>query len=280
MSAIEPNALEFYQALGLYEEPFGMFYTETRPGQGLTPEPQTLPTHADEAAGRADLKSVFDNFSCALGYIKRARSKRTAAYFDREHYGCLGGAFFLGYNKPQLEAIVHYVSTGIPGHMEGECYLDSPEACRRVFEHIDPRPAPGRYCVFKPVSLFGPEEVPEIVTFFARPESVGALNQLAAFVTGDPEAAVSPFGSACANMVSWPLKFKERGQLKAVLGGWDPSARMFFKVDEITFSVPSEMYALFLERWRDSFLTAHAWQAARKKALRSNAKWGETGLDA
>ena len=78
--------------------------------------------------------------------------------------------------------------------------------------------------------------------FFARAETISGLNQLATFVTNDFEAVQSPFGAGCSNLVAWPLKYLERGQLKAVLGGWDPSDRKFLKPDEITFAVPYEMF--------------------------------------
>ena len=57
----------------------------------------------------------------------------------------------------------------------------------------------------------------------------------------------SPFGAGCSNIVTWPLKYLERGQLKAVLGGWDPSDRKFLKPDEITFAVPWEMFARMVD---------------------------------
>ena len=88
---------------------------------------------------------------------------------------------------------------------------------------IDPRPAPARFCLFKPINLFGEDENPELVIFFSRPESIAGLNQLATFVTNDFEVVNSPFGAGCSNIVTWPLRYLAQGKLKAVLGGWDPS---------------------------------------------------------
>ena len=261
--------------LGLDEEPMGMFYTDQQPEEGLSPKPGLLPSAEEEARGEADFEALFGSFSCVIGHIWRARRKKTAAWFDREHFGCPGGAFYLGFQKPQLEAIVHYVSTGIPGMMEGERYLASPEATRDFFTAIDPRPAPARYCVFKPVGLFGPNEAPEIIVFFARPEAMSGLHQLASFVTDDMEAVASPFGAGCSNIVTWPLRYLEQGRLKAVLGGWDPSARKYFKTDEITLAVPDRMYEMMLARWPESFLTAREWATTKKKIARSRRAWGE-----
>jgi uncharacterized protein (DUF169 family) len=265
----------FCDILGLTEEPMGLLYTPVEPEAGFSPQQAILPTAAMEAAGQVDWEATFANFSCVIGLLWRARKLGKPAYFDQARFGCLGGAFYLGFLKPQLEFITHYVSTGQPGVMEGECYLDSPAAVRQFFQVLDPRPAPAQFCVFKQLSQFTPEEIPEVVIFFARAETISGLNQLATFVTNDFEAVQSPFGAGCSNLVAWPLKYLERGQLKAVLGGWDPSDRKFLKPDEITFAVPYEMFDLMVKRWRDSFLTKEAWKTVRKKIDLSRRAWKE-----
>ena len=270
-----PKVREFIDALGLTEEPMCMFYTNEEPVDGISPKPGALPTVEDEAAQRVDWSAINANWMCVIGAIWRARKKKAAAVFDREHFGCLGGAFYLGFLKPQLDTIAYYVSTGIPGQLEGEHYFESPEVSRNFFQTIDPRPAPARFCVFKPISLFGEHEVPELVIFFSRPESIAGLNQLATFVTNDFEAVCSPFGAGCSNIVTWPLRYLAQGKLKAVLGGWDPSDRKFLKPDEITFTVPFEMFTHMVNRWPESFLKTATWEIVRKKADHSRKAWGE-----
>jgi len=273
--AIQEGMKAFVERLGLKEEPLGMFYSPDEPITGFSPKPGILPTSEMEARGKVNWGSLFQDFSCVLGNIWRARRKGTAAYFDRERFGCLGGAFNLGYLKPQLEFIAYYVSTGIPNQIQGEHYLESPEVTRHFFQTVDPRPAPARYCIFKPLSRFTADEQPELVTFFARGEILCGLNQLATFVTNDFEAVYSPFGAGCSNLVSWPLKYLAEKKLKAVLGGWDPSDRKFLKPDELTFTVPLEMFERMVVRWTESFLTTHTWDVVRKKINRSQRIWGE-----
>jgi uncharacterized protein (DUF169 family) len=266
---------EFLNALSYPEQPFCTYYTDEVPGEGVAPKAGVLPSTETEAANRVDWAALDSTWSCVIGAIWRARRKQAAAYFDKEHFGCLGGAFYLGFLKPQLETIVYYVSTGIPGKIAGERYLESPEATREFFQTIDPRPAPARFCVFKPLDLLREGEQPEIVTFFARPEVISGLNQLATFVTNDFEVVQSPFGAGCSSIVTWPLKYLSQGKLKAVVGGWDPSERKYLKPDEVTFSVPFEMFELMVSRWRDSFLTTHTWEVIRKRTGRSRKAWGE-----
>jgi uncharacterized protein (DUF169 family) len=266
---------QFVEVLGLEEEPMGLFYTDKKPAEGFSPKPNDLPTREKEMKNEIDWQKVFGEFSCVMGHIWRARKKKTTAYFSAEQFGCPGGAFWMGFNKPQTETIINYVSTGIPNWTAGERYCDSPDALRRIFQYVDPRPAPHKYCVVKPIGNFSGDEVPELVAFFTRPESLSGLHQLAAFVTNDPEVVVSPWGAGCGNVAAWPLHYLSKGQNRAVVGGWDPSARKFFKTDELSFTVPYKMFLDMIDRFTDSFLMTKAWGTVQKKIERSKKAWGE-----
>jgi uncharacterized protein (DUF169 family) len=270
MIAALPN---FLTLVGLDEEPMGLHYSDEKPVEGFSPKPMDLPTREKELKNAIDWQAVFGQFSCVMGHIWRARKKRAVAYFSAEQFGCPGGAFWLGFNKPQTETIINYVSTGIPNWTGGERYCDSPDALRRIFEFVDPRPAPKSYCVVKPISRFSDAEVPELVIFFARPEVLSGLHQLAAFVTNDPEVVASPWAAGCGSIAVWPLHYLARGQHRAVIGGWDPSARKFYKTDELSFTVLFGMFEQMLDRYQESFLTTKTWATVRKKILRSQNAW-------
>ena len=276
MDQMKESLKNFLDVLGLDEEPMGLFYTDKEPAEGFSPEPSDLPTREKEIRNEIDWQALFAKFSCSIGHIWRARRKRTIAYFSAERFGCPGAAFWFGYNKPQTERMILYISTGIPNWTEGERYCDSPDALRRIFELADPRPVPRKYCVIKPLSLFTDDEEPELVIFFSRPESVCGLNQLATFVTNDPEVVVSPWSSACGSIAVWPLHYMARGENKAVIGGWDPSARKFFKTDELSFTVPFQMFRAMIDRYRESFLITKTWALVQKKIERSKKVWNET----
>ena len=267
-----PNFLEI---LGLDEEPMGIFYSDDKPDDSFSPKPIDLPTREKEMKNQINWQAVFTKFSCVMGNIWRARKKKTAAYFSSEQFGCPGGAFWLGFLKPQTETIIQYVSTGIPNQMKGEFYCDSPDNLRKIFEYIDPKPASQKFCIFKPLSRFAEEEDPELVAFFARPETLSGLHQLAAFVTNDPEVVVSPWSAACGSLVAWPLHYLSKGFNKAVIGGWDPSARKFFKTDELSFTVPLGMFTEMINRFDESFLKTTTWKNVQKKIVRSKKAWGE-----
>ncbi len=267
----------FLEVLGLDEPPMGIVYSGHRPESGFAPKPSPLPTAEKEEKGEIDWQQVFNRFSCVIGNIWLARKKGTAAYFSAENFGCPGAAFWGGFMKPQSRTIINYVSTGIPGWTAGEHYCESPDTLKAVFEFVDPRPAPAAYCVIKPVTAFSADETPELVAFFCRPEILSGLHQLAFFVTNDPEVVASPWSSACGGLLAWPQKFLAQGRTRAVVGGWDPSARKFFKTDELSFTIPLKMFQDMLDRFEQSFLQTETWSTVQKKIHRSRRAWGETG---
>lgn len=272
-SEIYQKLPKFIDILGLDEEPMGFYFTDKTPEAGFSPDPLDLPTREKEIKNEINWGAVFGGFSCVIGNIWRARRKKTSAFFSAEQFGCPGGAFWLGFMKPQTETIIHYVSSGVPEQMEGEFYCGSPDVLRDVFETIDPPSAPKPFCVFKPISQFLADEEPLLVSFFTRAEPLCGLHQLAFFVTNDPEVVQSPWGAACSSLVTWPMKYLKNNQTKAVLGGWDISARKFFANDELSFTVPYVMFEQMISRCEDSFLAKKNWSVVKKKIERSKNAW-------
>lgn len=277
------NIDAFLNALGYAEEPMGLYFSDEQPETGSAPVPMTLPTAEMEARNEITPEDVFKKHSCVLKHLLVARKKNIPAYFDRERFGCAGAAFYLGFTKPLLESVVHFISTGMPGLPHCERYIDSPDVARRFYnEEMDPVPAPKRFCIFKPLSQFTDSEKPECVVFFAQPDTISGLFCHTFFVTNDKEAIISPAGSGCALLVTWPLKYLTQGKMKAFLGGWDPSCRPYLKNNELTFTVPYTLFERMVMRWEESFLTGPAWGMAQKRIKKGNAETSdflEAGAD-
>lgn len=231
----------FCQALGA-EEPLGMAYAET------PPEDAAMPAES--------------GWSCLVGRLAATRKKGRPAAFSASRTGCPGAAYFLGFQIPQAAFLPEYISTA-------EGYMPSPEAAAAFYDTVASRPAPRPWCVFKRLADFGPEETPELVVFFGRPETLSGLHQLAAFATADVAAVASPFGSGCANMVAWPLHFLGWGEKKLVIGGWDPSCRPFLGLEELVASMPLGLFTDMLAVWPESFLGREVWAKVKKRAARS-----------
>ena len=83
--------------------------------------------------------------------LKRARQKGETVYFDAEHVGCFGGGYYMGFQATPMPNIEYFLSCGIPGEMEGERYIKTPETAREYFASAQPRKAPAKYCLFKPL---------------------------------------------------------------------------------------------------------------------------------
>ena len=250
----------FMEALGLAEEPVGISYTDKKSAAGFSPKAQTPLSRLPEASdGEVNWNS------CVLGNMRKARRKKIAAYFDQEHYGCLGGAFFMGF-KPHYEAFEpSLLSTGIPGKMEGERYVDSPETGRAFYDAFAPPRATAPLLAIQPLSLFKEGEFPEIVVLFPGREALVGLNALTVFLTGDPEAVRIPFGVGCCGMISWPRKYLHQGKKRAVIGGFDINCLKFLKKSELTYSISFGLFLEMLARWPDSVLGTKAWKRQKSR---------------
>lgn len=246
------------EALGNIEEPIGIYYANEPPDGGYT---------SSEKPGH----------DCILKQIRLARIKKSVAWFDgRAQPRCMGGWTYMGYALPPSDNICLHVTTGLPNR-EGERYLPQPASLRRMFNEVDIRPAPGRYCIAKPLSLFeeAKGEEPLFVIFFARGEVLSGLCQLAWYALDDHRAVEFPFGSGCANILAWPFHYFYRNRLKAVVGGADPSSRPFMNVDEMTVTFSLQAFEMLLNKAPESFLSTHTWQTVLKKIAKSKSVWNE-----
>ena len=66
-----------------------------------------------------------------------------------------------------------------------------------------------------------------------------------------------------------------QGKDQAVLGGFDLSARRFFKTDELSLAIPIHLYDKMLDAVDSSALTRNTWPGVKKKVDRSKKTWGE-----
>ncbi|MBE1427169.1 uncharacterized protein (DUF169 family) [Desulfomicrobium macestii] len=277
MEFILGGTATFMEHLGLREELFGVYYSDTKPDNAYGPKPGTPISRELEDRRELNMLAVMKTFSCVMGNIWLARKKKGAAFISAEEYGCPGGVYYCSMMKPHLRFIEHYVSTGFAGTpMHGERYMPGPDAMRAFMEKVNPRKAPAKYCIFKPLSQFTDGDEPEFVIFFARPEVLTGLFVQAVFTTGDMDCVASPFGAGCTNIIGWPLYYQTQGVEKAVLGGMDPSARKFMKTDELTFTVPLSLYEKMLVALPESMFAHETdWTGVRKKVERSARAWGE-----
>jgi uncharacterized protein (DUF169 family) len=236
--------IQFRETLGLKESPLGVYYTNEKP-EGVTPK--------EGISG------------CIIGLLQNARKKGKTVFFDKSHFGCPGGAYYMGLLESPRPNIEYFLSCGIPGQMEGERYIKMPELAREYFGRMKPRPAPATYCVFKPIDKFQGEEKPEVVVFFATPDILSGLFTLTNYALERTDGVLTPFGSGCSAILTHPLREAEKEQPHAILGMFDVSARPMVEKEILTLAMPYTIFLRLLENVQGSFLETQSWKKVLKR---------------
>jgi uncharacterized protein (DUF169 family) len=234
---------QFRDTLGLKESPLGVFYTHDKP-EGTT---------AKEGV-----------HVCMIGLLQNARKKGQTVYFDKDHFGCPGGAYYMGLREVVRPNMEYFLSCGIPGELEGERYIKTPELAKTFIAMRKPRPAPAPYCVFQPIERFK-DETPEVVVFFIPPDILSGLFTLANYSLESMEGVKTPFGSGCSTILSYPLKEAGTDQPHAILGMFDVSARPMVEKDILTLAMPYSVFLKLLENVAGSFLGTESWKKVQKR---------------
>ncbi len=235
---------QFREAFGLKENPLGIYYTDKKP-EGITAKPGIS--------------------GCMIGLLQNARKKGETVYFDKEHFGCPGGGYYMGLLKSARPKLEYFLSCGIPGEMEGERYVKTPELAKKYLETRKPRPAPATYCVFKPIDAFEGGESPEVVSFFVSPDILSGLFTLTNYALERLDGIVAPFGSGCSTILTYPLKEAEKKEPQAILGMFDVSARPMVEKDVLTLSMPYSVFLKLLENVTGSFLETESWKKVQHR---------------
>ncbi len=230
---------QFREALGLRESPLGVYYTNEKP-DGFTPKPGIQ--------------------TCMIGFLQNARRKEETVYFDKTHFGCPGGAYYMGFIESPMPHIEYFLSCGIPGQMEGERYIKTPELARGYFEKMKPKPAPAIYCVFKPIEKFQGDEAPGVIVFFGTPDILSGLFTLINYALERTDSVLTPFGSGCSTILTIPLKEAEREEPHAILGMFDVSARPMVEKEVLTLAMPYSIFLRLLQDVSGSFLETESWK--------------------
>jgi uncharacterized protein (DUF169 family) len=236
---------KFHDRLGLKEHPLAAFYSNQKPGEGLSPKEK--------------------GHLCMFALLKRARQQGETVYFDAEHVGCFGGGHYMGFQATPMPKIEYFLSCGVPGEMEGERYIKRPETAKEYFASVQPRKAPGKYCIFKSLDKLSAPEEAEVVIFFAPPDVLAGLFTLTNYAAERFDAVRIPFSSGCGTILAHPLKEAEKKNPQAILGLFDVSARPFVEPHILTLAMPTGLFLSLLENQEESFLITKSWEAVRKR---------------
>jgi uncharacterized protein (DUF169 family) len=201
---------------------------------------------------------------CVIGALVKVRRGRSLS-FDTDSIGCPGGRRYLGFAEKIMPDFEYFLSCGIPGKIEGEHYKKSPELVKEIMRNWPSFRAPKPFVIFKRWDNLNEEDNPEVVIFFAHPDVLSGLFTLANFDESDPQGVITPMGSGCSSIVSYP--YLERGlpHPRAIIGMFDPSARPYVPSDVLSFSVPMEKFVTMIENMAESFLITDTWKKLQKR---------------
>jgi len=220
-------------------------------------------SYTDEApsSDTAPSKEEFHCLICDLASVRHGASR----HFDVDTLPCGGARRYLGFEPEMRPNFPYFLSCGIPGEMEGERYKRSPELVEHYLESQPSFEAPARAVLFKRWDHLDGDDAPEIVIFFATPDTLSGLFTLANFDEVDPQAVIAPFGSGCSSIVYHPYQELLSEHPRAVLGMFDVSARPCVPSDVLSFAVPWPKFRDMVAQMEESFLITKSWDKVRSR---------------
>jgi uncharacterized protein (DUF169 family) len=222
-------------------------------------EPPLAWFYADEPHG-AEPAPRAKGWSCLVGRLARVRTGRSVA-LDADSVGCAGGKRYLGFPHVLRPHFDHFLSCGLPGEVEGERYVKTPEMVRRWMEAVPLLERRERYIVFKRWDHLEAGDTPEAVVFFGHGDILSGLFTLANFAADLADGVTAPFAAGCGSIVGLPALQGRSENPKAVLGMFDPSARPCVGEDELSFAVPWGKFESMARDMDESFLITETWKS-------------------
>ena len=214
--------------------------------------------------GTATLAVESKGWSCIICELARVRKGESLAY-NGPGLRCGGSKRYFGFTKGMRPNFEYFLSSGIPGEMEGERYIRTPEMVREVMKKMQNIPAEGKYIVFKRWDKLEEPDEPEGVIFFATPDVLSGLFTLANFDQVDGDGVIAPFGSGCSSIVYRTYLENAKVNPRAVLGMFDCSARPCVPKDTLSFSIPMKKFITILDNMDESFLITETWETVKKR---------------
>ncbi len=101
--------------------------------------------------------------------------------------------------------------------------------------------------------------------FFGTPDVISGLFTLAGFDSAKQEAVISPFGAGCTSIIYYPYREQIEGTKRAVLGMFDPSARLCIPNNLLSFAVPISKFMEMIDQMEESFLITDTWRMIQKR---------------
>ncbi len=214
--------------------------------------------------GNAEIVMPPDKWECIICRLQSVRRGRSLA-FNEKAVRCAGGKRYIGFTDKIRPEFEYFLSCGIPGRMEGERYIRTPEMVRELVKKQKHPEINGKYIVFKRWDKLEENDNPDVAIFFSAPDTLSGLFTLANFDQTDPNGTFTPFGSGCGSAIHYPYLEKDSERPRAVIGMFDPSARPCVPAGVLTFAVPMVKLLKMISYMEESFLITGSWKKVRKR---------------
>lgn len=214
--------------------------------------------------GNAELIREPSGHRCFIADLARVR-KGISIAFDANSVSCNGGKRYLGFSDAIMPHFEYFLSCGIPGELEGERYIRTPEQVKTLMNGMTRIPAEKRYIIFRRWDHIEPEDEPQVVFFFAGADVMSGLFTLTNYDHEHGDGVIAPFGSGCASIVYHPLSENRKDHPKAVIGMFDVSARICVPEDMLTFAIPMRRFEAMVADMDESFLITGSWKKVMKR---------------
>lgn len=208
---------------------------------------------------------------CLLCDLAKVRNGQTVC-FDVNAIGCPGGRRYLGFSQEIMPDFEYFLSTGIPGRLEGERYKKTPDLVKDAMKHAPRFQAPAPFMIFKRWDMLEEFDNPEVVIFFAPPDVLAALFTLANFDEAEPNGVFTPFAAGCGTIVQYPYLENAAERPRCVLGMFDISARPCVPPETLSFAIPWRKFVAMIDNMEESFLITHSWELVKKRIEKATPK--------
>lgn len=224
-------------------------------------EPPVAFFYSDDEA-YSELVIDRKGFICLVAQLAAVREGNRRA-FTADSIGCAGGRRYCGFPTEPNPDLKHFLSTGVPGRVEGLRLKARPDL---VVESDTGIPAARRkYLVACRIDRLKEGEQPQVVAWFSRPDALSALFHLVGYSSSDRYSVISPQGAGCGSVIGFPMAEGMRERPRGVLGMFDLSARPYVDPCELTFSVPWSLFVRMAGDMEGSFLGGKAWRGLKNR---------------
>jgi uncharacterized protein (DUF169 family) len=212
----------------------------------------------------ASLVPSSGKWNCLICQLKKVVSGESLA-LSKEALKCGGAQRYLGFTDKMRPNFEYFLSCGIENKMEGERYKQTPEIVKAMMKNQKKLNIGGKYIVFKRWDKLDESDNPDVVIFFATPDTISGLFTLATYDQVEPNSTIAPFGAGCGSIVHYPYLEKDSEQPRAVIGMFDVSARPCVPVDVLTFSIPMRKFTKMIGYMDESFLITESWEKVQER---------------